>query len=408
MHHHDGNRSPPHNKSIRGNRHSKSRTRSKTPMNGQKKSPYHDRRTITHCDNAETPKRVNKPKHLRVRPKRHSRSRSKSRSRFLSQSRTRTPEKIVDASRSVDTSLKRSIDTSQNLELSDMSMHCDDGNRSLPCNNNIRAKRDCRSRSSSLSLSKSLKPFQEIPSEFTDCWLDDSRTLSTSLTFDDQDEEAFSSGPDSQNNGYKGPSLHPRQSDTSPSSRRKSLRNRTKVTPVNRDSIIEQTLVDQGHTRQTCQSHNKYSDSSTVMSAPVRLQYQEGRPPVPSAPDSGNDIGTEQTSGDQGHTRQTRQSRNKYIDSSTVMPAPVCLQYQEGRPPLPSAPDSGNDIGTEQTSGDQGHTHKTPQSCDKYSNSSTVIQHQFVFKIKKEDHHCLQPLTVALTKWISRVHSHQT
>ena len=109
------------------------------------------------------------------------------------------------------------------------------------------------------------------------------------------------------------------------------------------------------------------------MSAPVHLQYQEGRPPVPSAPDSGNDIGTEQTSGDQGHTRQTRQSCNKYSDSSTVMPAPVRLQYQEGRPPLPSAPDSGNDIGTKQTSGDQGHTCQTRQSCDKYSNSSTVM-----------------------------------
>ena len=32
MHHHDGNRSPPRNKSIRGNRHSKSRTRSKPPL----------------------------------------------------------------------------------------------------------------------------------------------------------------------------------------------------------------------------------------------------------------------------------------------------------------------------------------------------------------------------------------
>ena len=46
---------------------------------------------------------------------------------------------------------------------------------------------------------------------------------------------------------------------------------------------------------------------------------------------------------DQGHTRQTHQSRNKYSDSSTVMPAQVCLQYQEGRPLVPSAPDSGTD-----------------------------------------------------------------
>ena len=110
-----------------------------------------------------------------------------------------------------------------------------------------------------------------------------------SLTFDDQEEEALSSGPDSQNNGYKGPSLCPRQSDTPPSSRRKSLRNRTKVTPTNRDSVIEPTLVDQGHTRQTRQSHNNYSNSSTVMPVPVCLQYQEERPPVPSAPDSGTD-----------------------------------------------------------------------------------------------------------------------
>ena len=131
--------------------------------------------------------------------------------------------------------------------------------------------------------------------------------------------------------------------------------------------------MDQGHTRQTRKSHNKYSDSSTMMSAPVRLQYEEGRPPVPSAADSGNDIGTEQTSGDKGHTRLTRQSRNKYSDSSTVMPAPVRLEYQEGRPPLPSAPDSSNDIGTEQTSGDQGHTRQTRQSRNKHSNSSTVM-----------------------------------
>ena len=164
-----------------------------------------------------------------------------------------------------------------------------------------------------------------------------------SLTFDDRDEEALSSGPDSQNNGYKGPSLCPRQSDTSPSSRWKSLRNHTKVTPTNRDSIIEQTLVDQGHTRQTRQSCNKYSNSSTVMPAPVHLQYQEGRPPVPSAPHSGNDSGTEQTLDDQGHTRQTHQSCNKYSNSSTVIPAPVRLQYQERRPPVPSAPDSGTD-----------------------------------------------------------------
>ena len=138
-------------------------------------------------------------------------------------------------------------------------------------------------------MSTSLKPSPIIPSEFTDCGPDDSRTLSTSLTFDDQEEEALSSGPDSQNNGYKGPSLCPRQSDTPPSSRQKSLRNHTKVTPTNRDSVIEPTLVDQGHTRQTHQSCNNYSNSSTVMPAPVCLQYQEGRPPVPSAPDSGTD-----------------------------------------------------------------------------------------------------------------------
>ena len=41
---------------------------------------------------------------------------------------------------------------------------------------------------------------------------------------------------------------------------------KTKVTPTNRDSIIEQTLVDQGHTRQTHKSRNKYSDSSTLKS----------------------------------------------------------------------------------------------------------------------------------------------
>ena len=37
MHTHDGNRSPPRNKSIQAKRHSRSRTRSKTPMNGQKR-----------------------------------------------------------------------------------------------------------------------------------------------------------------------------------------------------------------------------------------------------------------------------------------------------------------------------------------------------------------------------------
>ena len=114
MHHHDGNRSPPCNKSTRAKRHSRSRTRSKTPMNGQKrhsrscspsrkrtkvkggaerpsksrsKSPGHDRMTlretfpITHHDNAETPKMLNNRKNLSVPAKRHSRLRSKSRSR---------------------------------------------------------------------------------------------------------------------------------------------------------------------------------------------------------------------------------------------------------------------------------------------------------------------------------------
>ena len=170
-----------------------------------------------------------------------------------------------------------------------MSTHRDDGYRSLPCNNSIRAKRDYRSRSRSLSLSTSLKPSPKIPSKFRDCGLDDSRTFSTSLTFDDREEEALLSGPDSQNNGYKGPSLCSRQSDMPPCSRWKSLRNHTKVTPTNRDSVIEPNLVDQGHTHQTRQSCNKYSNSSTVMPAPVHLQYQEGRPPVPSAPDSGTD-----------------------------------------------------------------------------------------------------------------------
>ena len=109
------------------------------------------------------------------------------------------------------------------------------------------------------------------------------------------------------------------------------------------DIGTEQTSGDQRHTRQTRQSYNKYSDSNTVMPAPVCLQYQEGRPPVPSDPDSGNVIGTEQTSDDQGHTCQTRQSCDTYSNSSTVMPAPVGLQYKEGRPLLPSAPDSGAD-----------------------------------------------------------------
>ena len=162
----------------------------------------------------------------------------------------------MDASQNVDTSLKTSIDTSQNLKDSEMSTHRDDGNRFLPCNKSIWRKRHSRSRSRSLSLLPSLKPSQKIPSELTDCGLDDSRTLSTSLTYDDREEEALSSGPDSQNNGYKGPSLCPRQSDKPPSSRWKSLRNRTKVRPNNRDSSIEQTLVDQGHTRQIRQSRN--------------------------------------------------------------------------------------------------------------------------------------------------------
>ena len=287
---HDGNSSPSRNKSVRAKRHSRSRTRSKTPMNGQKKSPYDDHRTpretfpITHCDNAETPETLNNPKHLSVPAKRHSRSRSKSRSR--SRSTPKTQETIVDASRSVDTSLETSIDTSQNLEESEISTHRDDGNRSLPCNNSIRAKRVCRSRSRSLSLSTSLKPSPKIPSEFTDCGPDDSRTLSTSLTFDDREEEELSSGPDSQKNGYKGPGFCPRESDTPPSSRRKSVRNRTTVTPTNRDVVIEPTL-DQGHARQTRQSRNKCSNSSILTPVPVHLQYQEGTPPVPSAADSG-------------------------------------------------------------------------------------------------------------------------
>ena len=172
MHRHDGNRSPPRNKSIRAKRHFRSRTRSKTPMNGQKrcsrscspsqkctkvkggaerpsksrsKSPDHDHITlremfpIMHHDNVETPKTLNNRKNLSVPAKRHSRSRSKSRSR--SRSTPKTPKKIVDASRNVDTSLETSIDTSQNLEESEMSTHRDDGNRSLPCNKSIRRKK---------------------------------------------------------------------------------------------------------------------------------------------------------------------------------------------------------------------------------------------------------------------------
>ena len=87
MHHHDGNSSQPHNKSVRAKRHSRSRTRSKTPMNGQKKSPYHNYRTpretfpIVHCDNAKTPETLYNPKHLSVPAKRYLSSRSKSRSR---------------------------------------------------------------------------------------------------------------------------------------------------------------------------------------------------------------------------------------------------------------------------------------------------------------------------------------
>ena len=93
----------------------------------------------------------------------------------------------MDARRNVDTSLKTSIDTSQNLEDSEMSTHHDDGNRSLPCNKSIRQKRHSRSRSRSLLLSPSLKPSPKIPSELTDCGLDDSRTLSTSLIYDDRE-----------------------------------------------------------------------------------------------------------------------------------------------------------------------------------------------------------------------------
>ena len=107
-----------------------------------------------------------------------------------------------------------------------------------------------------------------------------------SLTFDDREEEALSSGPDSQNNGYKGPGFCPRESDMPPSSRRKSVRNHTTVTPTNCDAVMEPTL-EQGHTRQTRQSRNKCSNSNIVTPVPVRLQYQEGRPPVPSAADSG-------------------------------------------------------------------------------------------------------------------------
>ena len=102
MHHHDGNRSPPRNKSTRAKRHSRSRTRSKTPMNGQKrcsrscspsqkctkvkggaerpsksrlKSQDHDHITlretfpITHHENAETPKMLKNPKKFKCTSK---------------------------------------------------------------------------------------------------------------------------------------------------------------------------------------------------------------------------------------------------------------------------------------------------------------------------------------------------
>ena len=49
-----------------------------------------------------------------------------------------------------------------------------------------------------------------------------------SLTFDDREEEAPSSGQDAENILYKGPNLFASQSDRPPPSRRKSVR---KVTP---------------------------------------------------------------------------------------------------------------------------------------------------------------------------------
>ena len=102
MHCHDGNRSPPRNGSIQAKRHSRSRTRSKTPMNGQKrcsrscspsqkcrkvkggaerpsksrlKSPDHDHITpretspIMHHDNTETPKTLNNQKKFKCTSK---------------------------------------------------------------------------------------------------------------------------------------------------------------------------------------------------------------------------------------------------------------------------------------------------------------------------------------------------
>ena len=110
---------------------------------------------------------------------------------------------------------------------------------------------------------------------------DDSRACSTSLTIDEREEDSPSSGPDSQN-AYNGPNLCGRQLDKLPFPRRKSLRNCTEVGPPNGDSLLERTLVDEGHTRETRQSCKK--NPSTV--TPV-VPNETG---TPLAPETDTDI----------------------------------------------------------------------------------------------------------------------
>ena len=186
----------------------------------------------------EIPKKLDNRQKLHVAAKRRSLSRSK------------TPETI-----------SKSIEKSPDNDQTEIPKTLD--NRK---NSSVAAKRSLRTKSKSRSSSpktrnKTMDTSVETPL---------STSLSAcdaSLTFDDQEEEAPSSGQDAENILYKGPNFFASQSDQPPPSRRKSLR---KVTP-------QPVLVDQG--RQTRQSCKKKCDSLAVTPA-------EGRPLVPSVPDS--------------------------------------------------------------------------------------------------------------------------
>ena len=234
--------------SVSAKRDSRSRSKSisKSPDNNHRK---------------EIPKRLDDREKIRVATKRGSRSRSKT----PLNGRNRKNKDGGEAASKSSVSAQRDSQSSSKSISQSLDHH---PTKTLDNRKKVSVTPKRRSRTRSKSRSRSPK----TPNKTMDISVETplSTSLSAcdaSLTFDDREEEAPSSGQDAENILYKGPNLFASQSDRPPPSRRKSVR---KVTP-------QPVLVDQG--RQTRQSCKKKCNSVTVSPA-------EGRPLVPSAPDS--------------------------------------------------------------------------------------------------------------------------